>query len=315
MHGLQAFGLESNPQDRRMDWRDRATPNNMDKCVSAIRQLRRDWSREGADERRHSYEPVLQDVEEIFGPVSDRGAIRILNPGAGLGRLVFELCKAGYHVEGNEIDYHMLITSNWILNHTKRAKQFRVYPFAYDFQDVVSRKSQLVSVKVPDVHPGEELDRASQGQQTHAFERMHMTASDFLVLYSNADHKHAFDCVVTVFFIDTAPNFLRYVEVIRHCLKPGAIWINLGPLLWHWSNRVGPEIEDRDEGRRPKGFEGIEAPGSVELSNEEILAVLKAYNFTIEKEEIMSEASSYMNNPASMLQTRYINAHWVARRK
>lgn len=46
-----------------------------------------------------------------------------------------------------------------------------------------------------------------------------------------ADH---FDCVVTCFFIDTAHNVVQYVEVIRHCLKEGGYWLNLGPLLYHW---------------------------------------------------------------------------------
>lgn len=46
-----------------------------------------------------------------------------------------------------------------------------------------------------------------------------------------ADH---FDCVVTCFFIDTAHNVVQYVEVIRHCLKEGGFWLNLGPLLYHW---------------------------------------------------------------------------------
>ena len=189
-----------------------------------------------------------------------------------------------------------------------------MYPFAYDFQDLVSRKDQFVSVKIPDMHPGAELDRASEGRETHAFNRMNMTASDFLILYGNTAHKHAFDCVITVFFIDTAPNFLRYVEVVRNCLKPGGIWINLGPLLWHFPTRSEPAIEERDEGRKAVDMEGIEAPGAIELTNEEVLEVLRAFGFVVEKEEIMTDPSSYMHNPASMLQSHYTNAHWVARR-
>lgn len=52
--------------------------------------------------------------------------------------------------------------------------------------------------------------------------------------YSSADNKGAFDCVVTCFFIDTAHSIADYLEVINHCLRPEGIWINLGPLLWHW---------------------------------------------------------------------------------
>lgn len=48
--------------------------------------------------------------------------------------------------------------------------------------------------------------------------------------------RHAFDCVVTCFFIDTAHNIVEYLEVINYCLKPGGKWVNLGPLLWHWAD-------------------------------------------------------------------------------
>lgn len=28
----------------------------------------------------------------------------------------------------------------------------------------------------------------------------------------------------------------RYIEVIWQTLRPGGVWINLGPLLWHWAD-------------------------------------------------------------------------------
>jgi len=38
--------------------------------------------------------------------------------------------------------------------------------------------------------------------------------------------------IVTLFFIDTSPNILSALSQIHSLLKPGGIWINLGPLLW-----------------------------------------------------------------------------------
>lgn len=52
------------------------------------------------------------------------------------------------------------------------------------------------------------------------------------------------DAVLTCFFIDTARNIVDYLERIFYILKPGGVWINLGPTLWHWENNSeGMSIE------------------------------------------------------------------------
>ena len=40
-----------------------------------------------------------------------------------------------------------------------------------------------------------------------------------------------FDCVATVFFIDTAHCIISYIETIFNILKPGGYWINLGKVM------------------------------------------------------------------------------------
>jgi len=47
---------------------------------------------------------------------SELKEIKILVPGAGLGRLTYELACLGYSCEGNEFSYFMLIASNFVLN-------------------------------------------------------------------------------------------------------------------------------------------------------------------------------------------------------
>ncbi len=61
-----------------------------------------------------------------------------------------------------------------------------------------------------------------------------MAAGNFVEIYSDSANKEAWDCIVTCFFVDTAPVVMEYIETILHCLKPGGVWINLGPLLYHW---------------------------------------------------------------------------------
>lgn len=48
--------------------------------------------------------------------------------------------------------------------------------------------------------------------------------------------KDEWNCIATCFFIDCANNIVAFIETIYKILKPGGIWINLGPLLYHYSN-------------------------------------------------------------------------------
>jgi carnosine N-methyltransferase len=80
---------------------------------------------------------------------------------------------------------------------------------------------------------------------------MSMSASDFLSLYEDAAHKDAYDAVATVFFLDTAPNPIRYIETIRNCLKSGGIWTNIGPLLWHFENNPPSHPGGRRDANAP----------------------------------------------------------------
>lgn len=43
-------------------------------------------------------------------------SVKVLVPGAGLGRLAYEIASMGYTCQGNEFSLFMLIASNFILN-------------------------------------------------------------------------------------------------------------------------------------------------------------------------------------------------------
>lgn len=154
--GLAAFGVD--PLDE--SWKGKATPNDLDKARSTLRQLYRDWSAEGAAERAASYVPILDALRDHLPPPrgSDRSSQRVLVPGAGLGRLVLEICSDGYCVEGNEVSYHQLIASNYILNHAAAARQHALYPWALSFSNHHNRANQLQHVLIPDVHPATALE-------------------------------------------------------------------------------------------------------------------------------------------------------------
>ncbi|KAI9878521.1 MAG: hypothetical protein M1830_000655, partial [Pleopsidium flavum] len=319
--GLAAFKLPApTAPPSSLNWHGAATATDLSKARTTIRQLYRDWSFGGARERRACYDPVLHDLTAEFAPhTHNKSGIRVLIPGAGLGRLVFEVSRAGFSAEGNEISYHALLAGSWVLNHTRRAQEWELFPFALGFSNLVSREHQLRSVWVPDVHPATALEEEDTEESAHEFERMSMTAADFVVLYGDEAHAGCYDAVATVFFVDTAPNLMRYVETIRHCLREGGVWINLGPLLWHFEEsgpigqaQDGSEREGVDMGRRRQ--EGIGEPGSVELTDEEVLLLVEKMGFKIEKHELRPAETGYIQDPESMLQNMYRVSHWVARK-
>ena len=115
-------------------WESHAIPEDMDKAKSTLKQLYRDWALEGHAERERCYKPVLDELCLRFplnGDVDpsttsgDGGAakqrrrrdeIKVLVPGAGLGRLAFDIVCAGFESQGNEFSYHQLVASNFVLN-------------------------------------------------------------------------------------------------------------------------------------------------------------------------------------------------------
>ncbi|KAF1809555.1 N2227-domain-containing protein [Eremomyces bilateralis CBS 781.70] len=314
--GFQSFGLE--PPEK-LDSAANVSPSDLDKARSTIRQLYRDWSAEGEAERLASYVPVFAALRTHFPfPETELHGINILVPGAGLGRLVLELAKAGYTVEGNEISYHQLLASSFMLNHTQRARQFELYPWALTFSNHLSRSNQMEKIMVPDVHPGTFLDEASQGLPIHAGERMSMAAADFCEVYKQPTASATFDAVVTVFFIDTAPNLIHYIQAVHNCLKDGGLWVNLGPLLFHFDGNAASrgDTEDMETSQNDDGgrFKGIGEPGSVELTNEEVLDLVERLGFKVVESKETGLETGYIQDPRAMLNYSYRPSFWVAKK-
>lgn len=273
-NGLESFGFpfgEHSIKDTE-PWRGTATSADLDKARSTIRQFYRDWSEEGAPERAASFEPVLEDLRAERLTLKGT-SMNVLVPGAGLARLVFELCKDGFNVEGNEISYHQLLASSYILNHCPRPKTHTIYPWIHNFSNHTSRTAHLQSVQIPDVHPGTDLrrgrlplERAEKEDSATAAPQpgeMTMSASDFLSLYGDEAHKETYSAVATIFFLDTAPNPIRYVEAVRNCLKTGGIWTNVGPLLWHFENNPpGHAGSKTDSGTNPSKIDVCDSESS-----------------------------------------------------
>lgn len=328
--GLAYVQVEKSDGNSKPEWLGPVLPHNQEKTHSTLRQLFREWSVEGASEREACFKPVIEALNVEHSCLVQRNHLNVLIPGAGLGRLVFELCCHGYGVEGNEISYHQTLTSNHILNFTQKAEEFELYPFVHEFSNHLNRADQFQKVLVPDINPRVELEKAWQAQLTlsqdpkgnplglepvHPFSRLSYSSADFCIAYSEEDHAAMFDAVVTVFFIDTAPNLIRYISSVHNCLRDGGIWVNLGPLKWHFD---GGEDSRSQNGPNATGTssrdKGIAEPGSVELTEDEVLLLVESMGFTIEKHEVMNRESGYITNQRSMWHGVYRPSFWIARK-
>ena len=83
---------------------------------------------------------------------------------------------------------------------------------------------------LPDVCPNSEMGGDNEGNFDFS-----MVAGEFIDVYGSKTKE--WDCLVTCFFIDTAHNILDYMATINKILKVGGIWVNIGPLQWHYSEQ------------------------------------------------------------------------------
>lgn len=117
-----------------------------------------------------------------------------------------------------------------------------------------------------------------------------ITAGDFLEVYTTND---CWDCVATCFFIDCAPNVVQFIETIYRILKPGGLWINLGPLLYHYSDMKNEK--------------------SIEPSFEVVKEAISRMGFVMEECKT-GVKTKYCQNPRSMLQYEYDSVFFVCRK-
>uniref|UniRef100_A0A182P0M7 carnosine N-methyltransferase n=1 Tax=Anopheles epiroticus TaxID=199890 RepID=A0A182P0M7_9DIPT len=251
------------------------------KVQITLKQIFRDWSEQGKLERDQCYRPIIEEITNFFDPAKyDLSKVKILVPGAGLGRLIYELACQGFYCEGNEFSLFMLIASNFVLNRCVVANQCTIYPWVHQVVNNLSQKNQLVPVPFPDISPTKFPPKGT----------MNMVAGDFLQVYRDEDY---WECVATCFFIDCANNIIEFIEAIKKILKPGGIWVNLGPLLYHFSD--------------------VPHEGSIEPTYDDLLEIIRSLGFIILKNET-NILTTYSQNPTSMHQSHYNSIYLVCQK-
>lgn len=258
----------------------RPTGEFLSKVLSTLRQICREWSTEGLPERQATFQPIIDELNSIFPNDADRHNIRILVPGCGLGRLAHDLIEQGYTVQGNEFSYFMLFTSFFILNRCKEVDQFTIYPYLFDKSNCWKSEDRLRGVTFP--------DKTLASTITNRQNSFSMCAGDFLEIVKDTQ----FDAVVTAWFIDTANDIFKYIDAIYDALPENGIWINVGPLTWH--------------------FEDMAGEMSIELPYSDILLRIRQKGFVVVTEKEID--SKYTVNRLSMLQNQFKCAYFYAKK-
>ncbi|KAJ4369100.1 hypothetical protein N0V83_006184 [Neocucurbitaria cava] len=226
----------------------------------AFGHLSRDWSTQGAKERQAVFPPVLDGLEQHFGG-NGRGK-KVLVPGSGMGRLASDIADLGYDVTANELDYGSILTYHLLTNHTSSLHQHTLQPFVTKWTHQANPSSRYTALTVPDHWPNKAVK---------------LVEGDFLDMFPRDGE---FDAVVTLFFIDIGTNVVDFLSNIHRLLKPGGVWINLGPLKWGTHT-------------------------ALQLSAEEVLELADMLGFDVDHTSRKSIDSLYVEQPETFLKFIY----------
>ncbi|KAF7294082.1 N2227 domain-containing protein [Mycena kentingensis (nom. inval.)] len=262
------------------------TSSDLMRVKEALKHFIRDWSAEGLSERDKIFSPIL----EVLRRDDDRSGKRVLVPGAGLGRLAWEISELGFlETSANELSYFMMLALRLLLSPstTSRLNQHTIHPYAQWFSHQRSNDSLFRGIAFPDALP-----RLSP--------RFTLLDSDFLKLRRppatpvQPDQTSGYDYITTLFFIDTSTNILATLEQIYALLRPGGTWLNLGPLLWTSGGQA-----------------------KMELSLEEVVAAAEMIGFEFAPqggEKTRTVECEYTADANAMMRWVYRAEFWVARK-
>ena len=242
----------------------------------------REWGTDDGlvKERDEVMLPILSAVRDHIA-CNDAKSKKILVPGSGCGRLLYELACEGFQTVGIEFDGFRLASCAHIFD--LRGDKTTIRPFVLETCNRMHTGDNTRDVLVPDI----DLDRS-------ALSRITLNGNEFFEAVAGIDNAE-FDGIVTSFFLDTITDVERYVEEFSRLLKPGGYWINCGPLHFHYGG----------ERRAPQ------APKK-ECCVESLIASISQEGFEVLEQRIIN--TTYLGNRASMMKTELGCVFGIARK-
>ncbi|KAF5664486.1 trehalase [Fusarium heterosporum] len=232
----------------------------------ALKHYVRDWTETGESERSTTFSCLVKALEGIFPDRDGATPVKVLVPGAGLGRLGHDIAGlGGFEVTINEWSMYMNIAYRFI--ETNRLRNFHSFhPFVDGWSHHATEQDMTRELAFPDTS----LNSSS----------VVLVEGDFTTVFN--DKTGTFDVVVTYFFIDTARNLMSYLDTIKKVLKPGGHWVNLGPLLYGTGPFVQLSLDEIVQVTEAMGFEYLdtdESCGPLTFPERKIRGMEAVYGF------------------------------------
>ena len=156
----------------------------------------------------------------------------MLVPGAGLGRLAWDLALRGYQCLGIERAMTMLLTGAFVVEFLlPNGRSLDICPFVHASSgpnNVADSKHLSRRVNVPD---SAALEAArSTGADVSIQTAFRMCAADFGRLAFEEAHTSTWDAVLFCFYIDACGDVVSAVDAAYNALRAGGLLISCGPL-------------------------------------------------------------------------------------
>jgi carnosine N-methyltransferase len=258
----------------------------------ALKHYVRDWAASGANERNAAFPCILKTLKDLL-PNPDRDEkVKVLLPGAGVGRLGHEVSKLpNFEVTNNEWSAYQNVAYRFLTrSHLLQPNTTTIHPFVDSWSHHRSTADMLRPIAIPDVPINPNAVLLVEGDFTTAFR----------------DETGAYDAVVTHFFIDTARNLMSYFDTIARVLKPGGYWVNFGPLLYGSAPFVQLSLDEIVKVVEGMGFEFMEVPGGCGGEGGEVPVIPGSRVYGVE--------AVYGFDERALTRNAYEALFWVARR-
>ncbi|KAL7537020.1 hypothetical protein ACHAXR_007539 [Thalassiosira sp. AJA248-18] len=229
-----------------------------DTAQQVISHTARDWTAGAAPCRDETHGWIVRAIAEHCSRRSAQ--LRVLVPGAGLGRLAYDIatCRQLHdvEVEANDSSITMAIAARSVLEMLEHpqhpAEQRRIYPFVSDPQI-----NEIDSIKRYEMELFPDQEALESFRRSSTTPNLSFTVGDFVSTYSQDICQSQYDAIATCFFIDTATNIYEYLFIMKHLLNENnsSIWVNCGPVQWHPCALLRPTVHELRDLLEAAGFE------------------------------------------------------------